>query len=86
MEKEGQEYRQVGQNLPPRLMLMILRLPHQPRTVELEHFLGADDVFETGDYGQAKYHTMDPKDPYRIARRHDFIDEIEPTPSMPIVC
>ena len=47
---------------------------------------GVDDVFEEGDYGQAKYHTMDPNDPYRIARTHDFIDEIEPTPAMPIVC
>ena len=61
----------------------------QPRTLEVEHFLGVvNDVRNTGvsDATLLKNHTMDPEDPYRIARTIDFIEKVEPTPSTPIVC
>ena len=58
---------------------------HQPRTLEIEHFLGVDEVAEVGNRLQIKYNTMDPNDPFRIARQHDFIEIVDPTPAMPIV-
>ncbi|EJC99069.1 uncharacterized protein FOMMEDRAFT_170810 [Fomitiporia mediterranea MF3/22] len=55
-----------------------------PRTLEIEHFLGAgDEVRRTGAY-PPMIHIFDPKDPYRIIQSSKMMEDIEPTPAFPI--
>lgn len=60
----------------------------QPRTLELEHFLGGgidEEVIKAG-YEVPMMHYFDPKDPTAVAKKMPFRDFTEPTPSMPEVC
>ncbi|EJC98969.1 uncharacterized protein FOMMEDRAFT_113569 [Fomitiporia mediterranea MF3/22] len=54
-----------------------------PRTLEIEHFLGTDEVHKTGA-SLATIHIFDPKDPYRIIRSSRTMQDIESTPACPI--
>ncbi|EJC98844.1 uncharacterized protein FOMMEDRAFT_113384 [Fomitiporia mediterranea MF3/22] len=55
-----------------------------PRTLEIEHFLGAEnDVRKTGAR-PATIHFFDSEDPHRIKKSSSLIQNVEPTPAFPI--
>lgn len=57
----------------------------QPRTLEIEHFLGvANDIRNVaGGMPILKFH--DPEDPHRVIKSSKMVEEVEPTPAFPVV-
>ncbi|KAI5116216.1 hypothetical protein M0805_006767 [Coniferiporia weirii] len=57
----------------------------QPRTLEIEHFLGvADDVRKDGAGWPITIHIFDPNDPYRIIKSSIVSESVEPSPAFPV--
>ena len=69
------------------LCTLWLNPSRQPRTLELEHFLGGIDaeVAEAG-YEIPMMRVFDPKEPTKIMMKAPFRPPLDPTPSMPEVC
>lgn len=57
----------------------------QPRTLEIEHFLGvADEVKKVAARGPV-LHVHDPKDPYKIIKSISIVEQVDTTPAFPEV-
>lgn len=56
----------------------------QPRTQEVEHFLGVLDEVKELAKGPPILHIYDQHDPKRIVKSIDFIQDYEPSPPFPI--
>lgn len=69
----------------PSILSLICSLSPQPRTQEVEHFLGV--LYEVKELakGPPILHIYDQHDPKRIVKSIDFIQDYEPSPPFPIV-
>lgn len=57
----------------------------QPRTLEVEHFLGVFPQIEAIALSNPLMRVYDAKDPHRVAKEAEFLQKVAPTPDFPIV-
>lgn len=57
----------------------------QPRTQELEHFLGVLSDVKARSWADNVIRQYDKEDPYKVVSEEQMVQVIEPTPAFPIV-
>ncbi|KLO15429.1 hypothetical protein SCHPADRAFT_849655 [Schizopora paradoxa] len=56
----------------------------KPRILELEHFLGVREDVEQFAVHATKVRNYDPKDPHRVIKKYEMVEQIPTTPAFPI--
>ena len=64
---------------------MRLTLPLQPRTQEIESFLGILDDVKKHSFKMQNVHFYDTAEPYQKLKSQRVIEEVQPTPEFPYV-
>ncbi|EKM55693.1 uncharacterized protein PHACADRAFT_256501 [Phanerochaete carnosa HHB-10118-sp] len=54
-----------------------------PRTLEIEHFLGVADDVKKAAARSPVLHMHDPKDPYKVVKSMNVMEQLDPTPTFP---
>ena len=85
LEKEGQEsWYDLLYTLLTELLISH-KIIMQPRTLEIEHFLGVKDQVVNAGAPWPVMHFYDPSDSRKVLRSMAMLEKVDPTPAFPIV-